>query len=98
MSKRHPFWKVREAARARNNAPVKIVEGSMPPTVGGEGHYYVNKSGDRIFYPTSYMKAWGKPIYVASTICVAVGLEWCVEHAPEASAYFAAKILKGRDV
>lgn len=70
---------VRRAVNARNNCPIKIVSGSNPPKLVGRQHYWTNKSGDEIRYPSAYRRAWGKPIYNASTIRVEVGAEWILK-------------------
>ena len=67
---------IREIAGARNNCPVRIVKGDSPPTLLGKGYHYTNKSGNIIRHLNAYKKAWGKPIYVNSTIRVEVGADW----------------------
>ena len=49
--------------------PIEIVQGS-------DAAHYVNKSGDIIHHPNAYRRAWGKPIYVASTLRIVVGAKW----------------------
>ena len=67
---------VRQAANARNNCPIKIVNGNVAPIIKGHHFYWSNKSGDVIRYPNAYKRAWGKPIYNHSTIRVEVGSDW----------------------
>jgi len=67
---------IRESVNARNNCPVVIVDGDMPPTLCGRSYYFTNKSGHKIRHPSAYRKAWGKPIYNPSTIRVEVGSSW----------------------
>ncbi len=66
---------LREAVSARSNCPIRIVKGESPPKLKGRSYYYTNKSGDEIYHPNAYRKAWGKPIYNPSTIRVEVGSE-----------------------
>lgn len=47
--------------------------------VAGESWHYVNKSGDRICHPSAYRAAYGKPIYVPSTLVVVVGPRWILK-------------------
>lgn len=56
--------------------PVIVVEGLGAPNRLGTGYYYENKSGDRVYHPNAYRRAWGKPIYVSSTARVEVGRAW----------------------
>lgn len=67
---------IREVAGARNNCPVVIVQGDKEPTLLGRSYHYENKSGDIIRHVNAYKRAWGKPIYVHSTIRVEVGAGW----------------------
>ncbi len=67
---------LRNAANARSNCPIKIINGNEPPKLKGRGYYYTNKSGHEIHHPSAYRKAWGKPIYHASTLRVEVGSSW----------------------
>jgi hypothetical protein len=74
---------VRKSVSARNNCPIKIVDGCDPPKLKGRGWYYTNKRGDEIHYPVAYRKAWGKPIYNHSTIRVEVGGDWLLNSLTE---------------
>lgn len=67
---------LREAVSARSNCPITIVNGNNPPKLKGRSYYYTNKSGHEIHHPSAYRKAWGKPIYHASTIRIEVGDDW----------------------
>ncbi len=67
---------IREVAGARNNCPIVVVKGGSAPTLLGKSYHYVNKSGDIIRHPNAYKRAWGKPIYMPSTIRVEVGANW----------------------
>ena len=51
-------------------------EGKAFPRWAGSSYHFENKSGDRIWHPNAYRRAWGKPIYVASTRHIIVGKEW----------------------
>lgn len=57
-------------------APIMIEEGKSSPRWSGSSFHYENKSGDLITYPNAYRRAWGKPIYIASTRHIIVGKEW----------------------
>ena len=71
---------VRQSAGARNNCPIKIVEGDKPPELLGKSYYYTNKSGGLIFHPAAYRLKYGKPIYRPSTIRVEVGSDWLLNN------------------
>jgi len=79
ISKLLKRW-IRKSAGANNNTPIHIVEGSLPPKLCGKSGYYINASGDIIHHPNAYRKAWGKPIYIRSTIRVEVGSEWLLNN------------------
>lgn len=57
-------------------APILIEDGKSSPHWKGNSFHYENKSGERIIYPNVYRRAWGKPIYIASTRHIVVGKEW----------------------
>lgn len=65
----------RAAAGAHNTCPVLVVDGSAAPALAGESYHWVTP-GAPVRYPNAYRRAWGKPVYVASTLRVEVGLEW----------------------
>lgn len=67
---------LRKSLGARNNCPVKIIEGSSIPKLKGYSSHYTNKSGDIIRYPIAHKKAYGKPIYHSSSLRIEVGAEW----------------------
>jgi hypothetical protein len=67
---------IREVAGARNNCRIVVVDGDSPPKLRGKSYYHTNKSGDIIRHPNAYKRAWGKPIYVPSSIRVEVGSQW----------------------
>lgn len=71
---------LRKALGTRNNFPVSIVGGNSAPSIKGHGFYYENKSGDKINYPSAYRKAWGKPIYIHSTLRIEVGGDWILDN------------------
>lgn len=71
---------LREAVGARSNCPIQIVTGNSPPKLTGRSYYYTNKSGDVIYHPNAYIRAWGKPIYNRSTIRIEVGSSWILEN------------------
>jgi len=57
-------------------APIVIEDGKTRPHWEGDSSHYENKSGDLIRHPNAYRKAWGKPIYIASTRHIVVGKDW----------------------
>ena len=59
-----------------STVPIELIDGESAPVVRGLSWHYTNKSGDLIYYPNAYRRAWGKPIYNCSTIRVEVGEEW----------------------
>lgn len=67
---------LRKSLNARTNCPVIIIPGSNEPKLKGSGYHYTNKSGEVINYPSAYMKAYGKPIYIPSSIRIEVGSDW----------------------
>ena len=58
--------------------PVEIVPGDLPPRRTGRSYYHTNKSGDIIRHPSAYRKAYGHPIYHASSLAVVVGAAFAV--------------------
>lgn len=70
---------VRRAARwhgITEPLPVVVVSGNRRPHVMGERWHHVTPSGDVCHHPSAYRKAFGRPIYVASTRRIAVGAAW----------------------
>jgi hypothetical protein len=67
---------VRAAVGAHCSMPVELVPGDAAPQIVGESHHYVTPGGKPVRWPSAYRRAWGKPIYVASTRRVVVGVEW----------------------
>lgn len=68
------------------NTPIVVDDnGTEPPAWAGKRYHHTNASGDIIRHPSAYRRAYGKPIYVASTRHVTVGLLWlqAYELAPE---------------
>lgn len=73
----------RAQAGARGTAyPVVVVPGNKCPSVEGECQHYVTQSGERVHFPSAYRAAFGRPIYVPSTIRVEVGLQWLQRSIP----------------
>ena len=56
--------------------PIEVVDGNEAPYIVGASFHYENKSGDIIHHPNAYRRAWGKPIYIASTKKIVVGKKW----------------------
>lgn len=62
--------------------PIVEVAGCHQPRLVGEPWHHVNKSGDVIRHPNAYARAFGRPIYVSSTLRLEVGAAWvrALEH------------------
>lgn len=58
------------------NWPIVLIPGESSPRLVGQDWHYENKSGDVIRFPSAYRRAWGKPIYIASTRRIEVGKDW----------------------
>jgi len=71
---------IRKSVGASLNIKVILIAGNQPPKLVGRKGHYENKSGDIIRYPNAYRKAWGKPIYVHSTIRIEVGGDWILSN------------------
>lgn len=67
---------IRKSVGASNNCRIVIVNNNTAPKLKGYSGHYENKSGDVIRYPNAYRKAWGKPIYIKSTLRIEVGAQW----------------------
>jgi hypothetical protein len=57
-------------------AAIVLEGGRSPPRWEGISFHFENKSGDLIRHPNAYRRAWGKPIYIASTRHIIVGKDW----------------------
>jgi hypothetical protein len=55
---------------------IEVTVGSAAPHYEGETSHHVNASGHLVRHPNAYRKAFGKPIYVASTYRIVVGEKW----------------------
>ena len=55
---------------------IVVVPGGAAPAVVGRGYHWRNASGDIIRHPGAYRRAYGRPIYHASTRRIEVGAEW----------------------
>ena len=73
-------WLRRQANRASTSSPIRLVDGPAAPEEIGESGYYTTPGGKRVNYPNAYRRAWGKPIYHASTIRVELGRDWAIAH------------------
>lgn len=67
---------IRKLAGAHRACPIEVVPGRQEPILVGESFHWENKSGDIIRHPNAYARAWGKPIYIGSTLRVVVGDLW----------------------
>lgn len=76
----------REIAGAHRSMPVRLVAGSQAPVVTGRSYHWVTPGGRPVHHPNAYRRAWGKPIYVCSTLSVEVGIEWVAARDPALAA------------
>lgn len=70
---------VRHACGAARYIPVTVVDGSSAPTITGESYHYTTPSGSPVYYPSAYRRAYGRPVYHASTLSVEVGRGWLLQ-------------------
>lgn len=66
----------RTAARAPLNVPVAVIPGDSPPRLRGEGFSWRTPGGAPVRHPGAYSRAWGKPIYIPSSLRVEMGEEF----------------------
>jgi len=71
-------WALKHAGGHRKDAPIIIVEGDQSPNWKGCSFYWTTKTGKPVYYPNAYRKAWGKTIYVRSSIRIEVGKNWVI--------------------
>jgi len=67
---------LRAQAGAKSYAPIVVVDGSQTPKRAGRSYYWETPSGAICRHPNAYRRAFGHPIYCASTVRVEVGREW----------------------
>lgn len=83
VSPRHALqyrsW-LRRQAQAVRYAPIRVVDGAKAPQQLGESGYWTTPSGAICRHPSAYRRAFGRPVYNASTVRVEVGREWLAEH------------------
>lgn len=60
-------------------APIILIDGTSAPFFRGTSYRWETKAGKPVFYPSAYRKAWGKPVYVASTRSIVVGRDWVIQ-------------------
>lgn len=96
MTKRHPYYKIRfrliHEPECAWHTPVKIVEGDSPPQKTGNPSGWLSRTG--VFHSAKFRPYYGAR-YAKSTLAIEVGIQWCVEHAPEAVVFFAKQRLRG---
>jgi hypothetical protein len=69
-------WLRAQAPHAETYAPIVVVDGTQAPQRRGTGYYFETPSGQICHHPNAYRRAFGRPIYCASTVRVEVGREW----------------------
>src|SRR5271165_6172658 len=57
-------------------APIEHVDGMTKPHFVGESYSFQTKTGKPVRHPNAYRRAWGKPVYIASTRRIIVGRDW----------------------
>lgn len=74
---------VRARGQLRGTAyPILVVGGSRGPRLAGEGFHHVTPGGRPVRFPNAYRRAYGKPVYVASTVRIEVSLSWLRRNRP----------------
>jgi hypothetical protein len=66
----------RLSAGAHTSCPVRVVSGDVAPHLVGDTYHHVTPSGKLVMYPSAYRRAFGRPVYVPSTLAVEVGQGW----------------------
>lgn len=61
------------AFATHKNVPVEIVPGLQFPEETGQSFHWTTPGGRPVYHPNAYRRAWGKPVYNNSTLCVTVG-------------------------
>ena len=67
---------VREVAGAKSCRRVVVVPGRVAPKQKGSPQHYLTPSGQPVYHPGAYRRAYGRPVYVSSTVRVEVGRDW----------------------
>jgi hypothetical protein len=55
---------------------IQLIDGNSKPRIVGRTFRWETKTGKPVYYPNAYKRAWGKPIYIASTRRIQVGKQW----------------------
>lgn len=67
---------IRDLAGVPSHYPVVVDPSEDLPKVAGVGYRHETPSGELVRHPNAYRQAFGKPVYVASTRRVVVGVEF----------------------
>jgi hypothetical protein len=67
---------VRAHCGAASSRPIVVVPGRGAPRKCGEGCRFETPGGRPVYHPSAYRRAYGRPVYVASTRRVEVGAQW----------------------
>ena len=87
-ARQYRAWLRAQAPCAKKYFPIVVVDGNRPPTREGTGYYWVTPNGNVCHHPRAYRRAFGRPIYCASTARVEVGRQWLIARAiPERAMY-----------
>jgi hypothetical protein len=73
-------WLRAQAPHAERHTPIVVVDGAQAPQRCGTGYYWETPAGDICRHPNAYRRAFGRPVYCASTVRVEVGREWLDSH------------------
>ena len=75
---------LKSAGETQANIQIEVIPGvAVAPRTVGETYHYVTPGGRPVYHPNAYRRAWGKPVYVASTRRVIVGEQWLAAAATE---------------
>lgn len=76
QAREYRAWVRAQASKRGTSIPVVVVDGDVAPRRTGAGFRFVTPGGNPVYHPNAYRRAWGKPVYVPSTIRVEVGAAW----------------------
>lgn len=85
---------LRKIAGAHRSMPVDVIPGDSAPAVTGRPHHWITPGGRPVHFPSAYRRAFGKPVYVSSSLSVEVGVEWLANRYPK----FAAQLQLGAGI
>jgi len=75
-ARQYRSWLRAQAPGAERHLPIRVVDGDQAPQLLGTSYHWETPSGQICRYPSAYRRAFGRPVYCASTRRVEVGREW----------------------